>query len=75
MATINTAPAMKIPLRNDSHEKVCAFKYFVWYAFFVAPAIKQASAIRNVILQSSNLDTKKLGFRDTKLVITIYFSL
>lgn len=47
---------MKIPLRNDSHEKVCALKYFVWYAFFVAPAIKQASAIRNVILQLSNHD-------------------
>lgn len=40
---------MKIPLRNDAHEKVCELKYFVWYAFLVAPAITQASATRNVI--------------------------
>lgn len=51
---------MKIPLRNDSHEKACALKYFVWYAFLVAPAIKQASATRNVILELSNLEIKLL---------------
>lgn len=45
---------MKMPFLNDSQEKVPAFMYFVWYAFFVAPAIRQASATRNVILQVAN---------------------
>lgn len=55
---------MKIPLRNDSHEKACALKYFVWYAFFVAPAIKQASATRNVILQNVKSGDKTTDFID-----------
>lgn len=54
VATTNTAPAMNTPFLNVSHGKFWAYiipRYFVWYAFFVAPAIKHASATKKVALK------------------------
>ncbi|MFS8017778.1 hypothetical protein Hanom_Chr15g01384431 [Helianthus anomalus] len=60
VATTNTAPATKTPFRNVSHEKLSViFLYVVWYAFFFAPAIRQASATRNVSLHNTNNKVEK----------------